>query len=319
MHDALDLSPLSGCAAVAVATSGGGDSMALLHYLAHRATCPVHALTVNHNLRPEAAAEAAAITTWVSAWPHVQHHILQWEGEKPETSLMDAARTARYALMDAYCHAHKIPLLALAHHADDQLETFFMRLTKGSGLDGLAGMRPLTPYGDGLQLWRPCLALTHTDLIDYCRTHNVPWVEDPTNSNTKYTRNRLRAAQPLLEAEGLTSKRLRTIMARLQRASDTLSDMANTLDNAATVAQADDHITYRLSDITQSPLELIVRVLGNALRRVGQTQSYGPRLENVEALATRLKNNEDIAITLGGCTIRTDQARNTLKIRAENR
>ncbi len=301
---------------IAVALSGGADSMALLHMLAQR-DIQIHALTVDHALRADSADEAARIGAWVADWPGVKHTVLRWDGDKPVNGRMAAARDARYALMADACAQTGIRYLAVAHHADDQAETFFMRLTRGSGLDGLASMREMQAFDDRLTLWRPLLnAFSHDDLVAYCRARDIPWVEDPTNVSPAFTRNRLRM---VLKDEGLSDKRLGMTLRRLERASDTLRDLAQKLLERARTDMQDDAWTFDLDLLRGEPFELSLRVIRTSIDTLGATGTHGARLERVEEVAARiLSADAPGALTLGGCVLRVTRQRQTLVIAREN-
>src|SRR5579872_5416214 len=128
---------------LAIAVSGGPDSLALA-LLAHQwATShggKAIALTVDHRLREGSTAEAQQVHTWLTTIG-LEHHILTWVGEKPQVAIQATAREARYRLLQTWCQERGIQALLTAHHAQDQLETFLIRLSKGSGLKGLAGIQ----------------------------------------------------------------------------------------------------------------------------------------------------------------------------------
>ncbi len=315
----LTFTELDKYARVAVAVSGGADSMALAHMLGAYAAkrkkkLHIHAITVDHGLRPESAREAVQVSKWLSKWPHVTHEILRWEGAKPKTGKMEAARAARYGLMAAYCKKHSINILAVAHHADDQAETFFMRVAHGSGLDGLAGMQRMAPQGDTFSIYRPLLAITHADIVAYCKTHKIKWVEDPTNTNKKYTRTRLRQA---LASEGFDAKRLATTLARLGRAGDALATIAAKAAHETGVGTTATSETYNLAALKTFPFEIFLRVLRVAIENRGRG-GYGPRLEKLEEIAVDMASAKvKRKATLGGCIIEADPKRNHLKILRE--
>jgi tRNA(Ile)-lysidine synthase len=315
----LNFPELDNLSRVAVAVSGGGDSMALAHMLATYAATRkkklhVLAITVDHGLRAESAAEAKLVAKWLSKWPHVTHKILQWSGPKPKTGKMESARIARYALMADMCKAEGIEILAVAHHADDQAETFLMRLTHGSGLDGLAGMRLMQPYNDTLTLYRPLLGLQHADLLSYCKKHKVKWVEDQTNSDQKYTRTRLREA---LATEGLDTKRLATTLQRLERAASALGDITAATTQKALLEQTEDSHVFDMAILKAMPFEIFLRVLRNALDTLGRGR-YGPRLEKLEEIAATIyKSSKKTKATLAGCLIAVDPRGGRLKISRE--
>src|SRR5690606_16901854 len=100
-------------------------------------------------------------------------------------NVMEYARELRYQLLTQFCQQHNIHHLAVAHHLDDQAETFLLRLARGSGVDGLAAMSPISSL-HGLTLLRPLLNTPKADLVSYLQARNIPWVEDPTNRNPAY-------------------------------------------------------------------------------------------------------------------------------------
>jgi len=291
--------------------------MALAHMLAS-VHADVHALTVDHGLRPESASEALQVSGWLAGLPNITHSILKWHGAKPDHGIQQSARDARYALMSQYCRDHGITHLAIAHHRDDQVETFFMRLTRGSGVDGLASMRAMQPYDDALTLWRPLLATAgHDDLVAWCRDHDIPWVEDPTNDSPKYTRNRLRAA---LHNEGLDARRIATTARRMERASDALRVLSDRLLQKALIEKNDDAWTLDLNHLRAEPFELAVRVLRTCIDSLGPESDYGARYDRVENLCTALLDaSSPNAMTLGGCVVRVNPKKATLSVMAESR
>ena len=181
-----------------VAFSGGLDSTVLLHALASREDVRrrgLRALHVHHGLHPgaDAWADHCAATCAALGVPLAVARVdVAPDGRGPEA----AARAARHAAFaDALGDGE---VMALAHHRDDQAETFLLRALRGSGPEGLAGMRPWRRCGRG-RLWRPLLAVPRASLLDYARAQGLRWIEDPSNADTALDRNFLRAAVlPLL-------------------------------------------------------------------------------------------------------------------------
>ena len=184
---------------IAVAVSGGSDSLALLLLLVDWASehkKDLHCLTVDHGLRAASHNEAGMVAS-LCAELGIAHDILTWDGEKPATGLSNAARDARYELMAERCLDLGIFDLVLGHQSDDQAETLLMRLSRSDqGGRGLAGMPAQTEYqteaGGKVSLHRPLLHLTRAKLQDYLSKRSVKWVSDPTNDNTAYERVRTR-------------------------------------------------------------------------------------------------------------------------------
>jgi len=184
--------------ALAVAVSGGADSMALLlltQAWVKQKNGHVIALTVDHGLRPESAAEALQVQQWCKE-RDIKHHILTLPSfaiRHLSSGVQAVAREARYRLLTNWCKDHRILHLMTAHHRDDQAETLFLRLGRGSAIDGLACMPALSQM-HGICLLRPLLALSKTELTAMLKQGGQPWIEDPSNQNPDYMRNRIRQA-----------------------------------------------------------------------------------------------------------------------------
>ena len=177
---------------IAVAVSGGSDSMALLrlaeqwsHHL-----IKISVLTVDHGLRPEAAAEAVKVAEWC-ALLGLEHHTLRWEGPKPKTGLQAKARAARYDLLSAWCRANDVAYLLTGHTMDDQAETVLMRQQRTDTAESLAGIWE-TAVWDGVKVFRPLLGQSREGLRAYLTGCGQPWIEDPSNSDRRFERVRVR-------------------------------------------------------------------------------------------------------------------------------
>ncbi len=183
----------AGTARLAVAVSGGPDSLALL-WLAVEAlgAARVVALSVDHALRPGSADEAAGVAR-AAAGLGVAHATLRWTGPRPRAGLQAAARRARYGLMAEWCRAHGVAWLATAHHADDQAETVLMRAARGAGTAGLSGIRPRRKLGGGVTLIRPLLGWRREELAAIAEATGWPVVRDPGNADPRFARTRARA------------------------------------------------------------------------------------------------------------------------------
>ncbi len=184
---------------VLVGFSGGLDSTVLLHLLASDAgqrQRGLRALHVHHGLQT-AADEWAAHCGRVCATLEVPLQTIQVNVPTGSGSGMEAAaRDARHGAFTDVLQSGE--WLALAHHLDDQAETFLLRALRGSGVEGLAAMQPLRAFGNG-QLWRPLLQTSRATLLDYARQHQLQWIDDPSNASNDYDRNFLRLqVMPLL-------------------------------------------------------------------------------------------------------------------------
>ncbi len=187
---------------LAVAYSGGADSTALLHACAQRWPGQVVAIHVHHGLQAAADGFAAHCRASCAALqvPLAVAHVdaRPGAGQSPE----EAARHHRYSALVEQARsafAQPVPSIALAQHADDQVETLLLALSRGAGVAGLAAM-PAQWQRDGMDWYRPLLRVGTPDIRAWLKAHHIPWVEDPTNTDPSYTRNRIRAQLlPVLE------------------------------------------------------------------------------------------------------------------------
>jgi len=204
-----DFSPLKAERHVALAVSGGSDSIALMRLAADWARVEhpglkLTVLTVDHGLRPEAAGEAARVGQWASTLA-LPHDVLRWEtASKPLTGIQAHARAARYGLMAAWCRANGAAALLTAHTLDDQAETVLMRLSRTMSVDSLAGIRPLGGW-DGLPLHRPLLRVRRQALRHWLTQLGQPWIEDPSNEDDRFERVRARRALAAM-GDGTTTR-----------------------------------------------------------------------------------------------------------------
>jgi tRNA(Ile)-lysidine synthase len=302
---------LTAASGIVAAVSGGPDSMALMQLLARwRAAgpCPpVFVATVDHGLRPEAADEAAFVAREANRMG-LPHRTLAWSGEKPQTGIQEAAREARYSLLVRYAREAEASHLVTAHTQDDQAETVMMRLARGSGLSGLAGMRRETDR-QGIRHVRPLLGWPKSRLLDLCRAEGWPFVIDPSNANELYARVRWRQLMPLLAQEGLTAERLARLAERAAQAEDALAIKAREALAQAEPTLDGDVLSFQADCLVQEPFEIAVRVLERALAQAG-SRLENSRLHRLEACTERLREaargGEPLRLTIAGALVRLD-------------
>jgi tRNA(Ile)-lysidine synthase len=186
---------LAGTTGVAIAVSGGSDSMALLHLVLEwrglmKEGPKLVALTVDHGLRAESATEAKTVAAHCARLK-LEHNTLQWEGSKPSTGIQAKARAARYDLMTEWCRKNSVGVLLTAHTAEDQAETVLMRARRTGSAASLAGIWPERQWG-GIRVLRPVLSVRRPDLRRYLLAQGVRWIEDPSNENERFERVRAR-------------------------------------------------------------------------------------------------------------------------------
>jgi tRNA(Ile)-lysidine synthase len=287
--------PFERGAALAVAVSGGPDSLSLALLAqawaaAHDAT--VTALIVDHGLRPESAEEAATVAGWLSALglPAV---ILRWDGPKPATGIQAAARDARYRLLRDWCRQAGVLHLLLGHQRDDQAETVLLRAGRGSGADGLAGMAAVIEHPE-CRLLRPLLTVPAVRLRATLQARGQAWIDDPSNRNTAFARVRIRSTLEgrtpcSTAAAGAVRRAAEAATARLLARS-----VAIYPEGWATI----DPAPWRAAtpDLARRALLRVVLAVGGG--------AYPPRGERVEpALDALLGGQLGRGRTLGGCRL----------------
>lgn len=304
--------PLLRHSCIALAVSGGADSTALLLLVASwRARRPdgpeIHILTVDHELRRESAAEARGVAA-LAGRLGLPCRILVWSGPKPASNRQAGARAARQALLVTAARELGAEALVLAHHLDDQAETFLIRLARGSGVYGLAAMDGIAVWQDGegglpLPVLRPLLAFAKERLVATCRAAGVSWCEDPSNDDVAYTRTRMRGLMPQLAGEGLDAETLGRTAGRLARAAAALDELVEqTLVRHAAFHPAGP-VRVAVADLARLPREVLLRLLARLLQMTGG-EAYPPRLERLERLAGRLAGGPSVQSTLAGVVAR---------------
>ncbi len=278
-----------------LAVSGGPDSVALMLLAARwrdsRGSAPkLVAVTVDHGLRPESKAEAAAVAR-LARKLKIAHRTMRWTGAKPQTGLQQAARTARYRLLAAAARRAGATHILTAHTIDDQAETVLIRMARGSGLTGLTGMQGVTAVpGDkngGLFLVRPLLGLPKTRLIATLQAAGIPYADDPSNRDPRFTRARLRRLTVELAQEGLDAPRLALLARRLRRADQAIeAATATAFADLRRSPGKNRPIVFDLAGYSRLPGEVALRLLGRALTEAGDE---GPvELAKLEALKDAL-------------------------------
>lgn len=281
---------------LAVAVSGGVDSITLLHWLVEL-KMDVVCLHVNHGLRPSADTETRYVHDLCEKLG-VPCRVFNWLDAKPATGLEAAARTARYRFMTDYCRDNNIDYLMIAHQADDQIETFLMNLARGSGLTGLAAMRPET-VRDGVKIVRPLLGVRRAELQKYCDDNCIRYFHDEMNSDPHYTRVRIRQNRHLLADDlGISDARILLAIDNLNRARSALE--------CSVAACVSDVVCGRRATFSESFLfdltpDIRLKFIGTLIQTIGGDE-YQPRLKSLSHALDKLQ--DDCKFTLGHCTIR---------------
>ena len=262
--------------ALVIAVSGGPDSVALMWLLARWRKAlgrgpRLVAVTVDHGLRPEAAAEAREVKRLAKALA-LEHRTKRWTGEKPRNGVPAAAREVRYGLLAEAARGLGATHILTAHTRDDQAETLLMRLLRGSGIAGLSAMARITER-HGLLLARPLLDVAKSQLSATLKQAKIGFADDPTNRDMAFTRPRLRTLLPKLAAEGGDARVLARLAARLARANAAVDLFADGAERYLALkhgaAPVGDARVFDAEAFAALPDEIRLRLLLRAINRFG--------------------------------------------------
>ncbi len=302
------LAPLRRFPRLALAVSGGPDSLALMHLVRFWCGDPhtITVLTVDHALRDGSRSEAETVAR-LAREMGLRHEILTWEHGEIGTGIQARARAARYDLMAAACVAHDIPTLVTAHHLDDCAETLLMRLKRGSGLDGLAAI-PEEGSWAGLRLLRPLLHVPKARLVATAAHAGLPAVSDPSNADPRFERARLRDAMATLQGLGFTPEAIALSAKRLARARASLdAGVEDFLQRHGERAPAG-YASVDLHGFRSVPEEIALRALQRLIGTVGGARQT-LRLAKTEALLAAVRADPHAIHTLGRCQLVTRKGR----------
>ena len=289
---------------ICIGVSGGSDSLALV-LMAHQELSPlgytIISLTVNHGLRESAQQEADYVASVMQQFG-IEHHILYWQGAKPTTGIEEAARNARYGLIEKWCEENKVKVLMTAHHLYDQAETFFMRLERGSGLDGLCGMRDVFKRNNILII-RPLLYTSPEVMKKYLNNKGIKWIEDESNFCSDLLRVRIRQFLPEFEQKtGIDVLKIAKTMKCLQASQSYIEKKVNQIVHNIFKNYEQKAFWCNSSEFLKLDEEIQFRVLGKIFKAISKAE-YIPQADKIFSLIEKLKTDSFKASTLGYCYI----------------
>lgn len=292
--------PFEAAPRLAVAVSGGRDSLALTHLAADWASDrggDVLAVTVDHGLRESSAAEAVQVGEWMAA-RNIAHTVLEWNASPTGRGLEAAAREARYALLEEFCRARGVLHLLLGHHQSDQQETHMMRQARRSGPAGLAGMSEVRELAH-LRVLRPLLTVPRTRLTATLRSRGLEWIEDPSNLDLRFERARLRAAGDPEEADSALRERI----THFGRARSRLDCQRAALAAASVHVNPAGFALLKMNRLRAADPDVARDLLGHLITCVSGGV-YPPRGARLSNLWHRIRDGQmDRTRTLAGCLI----------------
>ena len=288
----------------ALAVSGGSDSLCLAYFskmYSHEFSNKIHVLIVDHKLRKESYKEALKVKSILKK-KKILSKILSWKGKVPKRNIQKNARNIRYSLISSYCLKNKIKYLITAHHEDDQIENFFIRLLRGSGLTGLSSMSVNTQYNNRLKIIRPFLTLNKKDLKYVTLNYFKTYIKDPSNDDEKFLRVRIRKYRRNMEKEGLDTRKIINTVGNLMSANKALNYYKSKAlyKHVSFVSKGRCLINKQI--FSEEAGEIIFKSFSDILSLVSGTY-YPPRSKKVINLIDRIKKNKFSKSTLGGCIV----------------
>ena len=292
---------------LALAVSGGADSLALMllakRWAESRSTPPrLHVYSLDHALRPEAAAEVRMVLEAASGLG-IPATGLRWNEDKPQAGLQEAARLARYHLIGQAMAADGCGVLLTAHHRQDQAETVLMRMAHGSGIEGLKGISPWSEV-EGVRVFRPLLLTDPAALRQLVAEAGLSSAEDPSNIDPHYERVRWRQAMPALAELGLDAAALSVFAKRMAEADAAIAQMTDACFSELVRLDGFGSACIELAPFVGLSPAISTRLLGRVLNIVGGRQK--PRaLGQVERLRRSLTDGTmPKSTTVMGCVVR---------------
>jgi len=299
-HAMQQCAPFERAPHVAVAVSGGPDSMALALLARDWAAeqgGDITALIVDHGLRPESSAEALQVMQWL-AQAGVRAEILPLHLTATTSAMQEKARAARYAMLAGWCKEHHVLHLLLGHHADDQAETVVFRLMRGSGMTGLSGMALQRESGD-MRMLRPLLGVRKSDCKSFLSATRQPWVQDPSNQNRQFARTRIR--QQLSSHGEASSRHLRAIAESAGSYRHTQETRVAERLMQSTQWHSEGFVTYRrIAGLSHLDEAEVLKAIFSMLRSGGED---APRAKDIQRLIDAMDEEGIKRRTLSGCVI----------------
>ena len=289
-----------------VAVSGGSDSLALSalsRVFSKEQKIKVHYVLIDHGIRANSSKEALLVKKLLKK-RKINLTILK-NKKKIEKNIQSHARTIRYELLLSYCKKHKIKFIMTGHHRDDQIETFLIRLSRGSGIQGLSSMNKITKLNSRTKLFRPLLNANKKDLVFIAKKYYGKIFKDPSNTNQRYLRTNIRNLINQLEKSGIKRDRIVNSINNLSSTRDTLNSYIQGIEKKC-LTKKKNIISINLAIFLIEKNDIQLKILSNSFKYVSKNY-YPPRAKKILYLIGRIKVEKEIKATLGGCIIRKRQ------------
>ena len=287
-----------------VAVSGGPDSLALTFLTkiySLKKSLNIKYFLVDHRLRKNSTIEAKNIQKNLKNFS-ININILTWKGSKPQKNIQSISRDKRYELLINKANKFKIKNILLGHHLDDLFENFFIRILRGSGLNGLVSL-DMETQRDTVNLIRPLLEINKSDLIYLSNYVFGSYVNDPTNEDDKFKRVKVRNFIKQLGSEGLDKDKLFLTLRNLKLANENIKYyVKENLEKNLTISLIKDKAILKKFFFSHSD-EVVFRSFSEVLKIVGK-KYYPVRGKKIDKILQCAKVKSSFKLTLGGCVIK---------------
>ncbi len=286
-----------------VAVSGGPDSLALAAMC--RAMHSNHKqikffyIHIDHGIRKKSLAESKKVKKILKK----QHILLRVINNKKKiiNNIQHNARKVRYSLLNKECQKKKIKFILTGHHKDDQIETFLIRLSRGSGVQGLSAMSSMSYSNNEVKIFRPFLSESKKNLIFMSKKIFGTYIKDPSNNNKKFLRSNVRKLLPILSKHGIRSDQILRSINNLKSSRKTLNIYFKEILKKI-VKRKGKEIYIKKNELFSLNEELQLRVLGFVIRSLNKSD-YPPRSKKIFTALKYLNSSKEIKHQLGGCLL----------------
>ncbi len=301
-----------------VAVSGGPDSLALVALsksFSYQHRCKIYYVLIDHSIRKNSSLEAKSVKKLLKKY-QIKLNILT-NKKKIEKNIQSEARSIRYDLLASFCKKKKVKIILTAHNFEDQVETFFIRLSRGSGLQGLSSMNQANKISGNINLVRPLLDIKKIQLIKISKIVFGKFYKDPSNRNKKFLRTRIRNLKRILEKSGIKYDQIFRSIKNLASSRDTL-DLYFSKIYKDLIQKKNSKVLLKLSSFDKLNREMKMRVF-NKIFKDFTNSYYAPRSKKIFNLIDQLKTNKNAKLTLGGCIILRENNHITFKKEIKNK
>ena len=285
-----------------IAVSGGPDSLALAALVkaySYINKCKIFYVLIDHNLRKNSSNEAKLVKKLLKKYK-INLNIIK-NKKLITNNIQGQAREIRYNLLSVFCKKNKIKIILTAHNFEDQVETFFIRLSRGSGLHGLSSMKPISKLNSNITLLRPLLNIKKFQLIKISKIIFGKYFKDPTNNNKKYLRTRIRKFKSTLEKSGILYDQIFRSIKNLSSSRDTLDLYFNNIYKDL-INKNKNQLSINLKKFNKINQEMKMRVLNKALKESSKSY-YASRSKKIINLVEQLSEKKNVKFTLSKCII----------------